>query len=403
MFPERTFAKTQSPNRLPPQVNFRDLLSTQAISYLKLSAFALTSNVFGIQLGNPFSSSNKPQSLFERYAADAKSMQYLMRAQVLLKPLIDHPEDEQLREQTNQQISEWFDQDKAADRFLGSNVGGTTHSVLQVLRRELETKKALESQPSHPLMPVKEKPGMFARFKPKRSPSPSRKEQPQPGFAQLSEPDDLGFLGPSIHTVHLSRQELYRSDIFTKILSLCPNLKIVQIPPSMKSHLRGDKLDMLAKRSISLEVRRDRDGTQYEERRFSPVGGDYTGKKAKYLEALTNPQKRRLVELLDKYEFHEVEVARMYFDVGPNKRPVVTEIAEELGISFSYAERKLNVFLTIMGYPTKNKRAHNDGVNLIKRINRYEKAEKGIKEREELRRSYYVGNQFAPINLSPNR
>lgn len=222
--------------------------------------------------------------------------------------------------------------------------------------------------------------------------------EPYPGFAFISKQEHIAELWEGTRVVHLSGQSVINIRTIREVLVRCPQLAILQTPPSQGTRLikRGVQ-DLLQEQGVAVQFGRTRDRKQYDE---PPVSNQYLQKKAQFEAMRQDPDRNRLYEGMKSYEFDEALIADIYF----RKEGVsIREIAGRMGFNQDYTRRKLAVLVCWTGFPLGEKDVQNGASYLSVRLSRLQTAEATREAREAYRKQFQVGNRLPPYSLPTQR
>ncbi len=211
------------------------------------------------------------------------------------------------------------------------------------------------------------------------------------GYVCLVKPEE-------VTTVHLTGQGSVAAEDLEVFLSLNPNIKTVQVPPSYADRLVGPKFnEILARHEVRF----------LKSRLFPTPGYDhmshmttYERKKKLFEQILADPAKSMAFNHLLHQNLRGALVAYWYFD---EEQPTLRQVAARLGIRPSGAQVELATLFHWLGFPVRDKKTILLANNLEIRLKKQDSKEANRRVREVEQFEYRVGNQLPPAYFSLKR
>lgn len=223
------------------------------------------------------------------------------------------------------------------------------------------------------------------------------REQVNGKIAILQEPDDASLLPPKTREVHLSSHGVVNMRTVQAILKRCPNLIVIQIPPSLFDYMVGPGIKNILDQYPKVELRRKRlrDIAHYDK---VPATDEYDAKKIAYQEMLNDPKKSNIFKSMLAVEMLEAQIAQRYLQ---GERISLRTIAHELGLPPSYVNSCAAAFFRWLGIELIDKETITRSANLEPRLARIQRVNQDKKARDQLKNNCRYGSEFPPDTLFP--
>lgn len=166
----------------------------------------------------------------------------------------------------------------------------------------------------------------------------------------LSKREDLDLLPNDVVHVHLSHQSLVNIQFLHGLVARYSLLRTIQVPPHNFKRVAGPGIRAIAAEvDIRIVEARFDDRACYNKR---AVSKSYQAKRLFFEQALTDPGKRALFEVMRAHDFPEIGVVEAYF--GPEPASLL-QIAQGLGRPYQWVQKKVGAFLHWLGMDSESK------------------------------------------------
>lgn len=181
----------------------------------------------------------------------------------------------------------------------------------------------------------------------------------------LSKREDLDLLPSDVVSVHLSHQRLVNIEFLRGLVARFSSIRTVQVAPHNFKRVAGPGIRAIAAEvDIKIVEARFADRACYNKR---AVSKSYQAKRLFFEQALTDPGKRILFELMRAHDFPEIGVVEAYF--GPEPASLL-QIAQGLDRPYQWVQKKVGAFLHWLGMDSKSKAVLGAVHNLERRLER---------------------------------